>query len=92
MPQIFRIAGYLVFLWSFEGNPLEPIHFHITDGVPSEECTKIWLTSTGQCLVSHNKSHVPEIKLRNILKIASARHSDIEAAWMERFGEIHYFC
>lgn len=92
MPQIFRIAGYLVFLWSFEGNPLEPIHFHITDGVPSEECTKVWLTSTGQCLVSHNKSHIPDAKLRNILKIASARHSDIEAAWMDRFGNIRYFC
>ena len=26
MPQIFKIAGYLVFFWSNESEPLEPIH------------------------------------------------------------------
>lgn len=32
MPQIFKISGYLVYFWTNENEPLEPIHFHITDG------------------------------------------------------------
>ena len=50
MPQVFKVSGYLVFLWTNEGDPLEPIHFHITDGIPSGNCTKVWLTSSGHCL------------------------------------------
>ncbi len=32
MPQIFKVAGYLVYFWSNEGVPLEPIHVHIITG------------------------------------------------------------
>ena len=27
MPQIFRIGSYIVYFWSNENNPLEPIHY-----------------------------------------------------------------
>ena len=30
MPQIFRIAGYLIYFWSNENKPLEPVHVHIS--------------------------------------------------------------
>lgn len=43
MPQIFKIAGYLVFFWSNESEPLEPIHVHITQGTPSGNATKVWI-------------------------------------------------
>ena len=91
MPQIFRVSGYLVFLWTHEGDPLEPIHFHITDGVLSANCTKVWLTSSGHCLLCHNKSKIPEEKLRRIMMIAEARHTSIEEKWLDYFGEIHYY-
>ena len=91
MPQVFKVSGYLVFLWTNEGEPLEPIHFHITDGVPSGNCTKVWLTSTGHCLLAHNKSRIPEEKLRRIMMIAEARHISIEEKWKTYFGEITYF-
>ena len=29
MPQIFSIGAYIVYFWSNEGEPLEPIHIHI---------------------------------------------------------------
>ncbi|WP_293736846.1 DUF4160 domain-containing protein [uncultured Phascolarctobacterium sp.] len=44
MPQIFRVAGYLIYFWSNENEPLEPIHVHITDGVPTANATKVWIT------------------------------------------------
>ena len=91
MPQVFRVSGYLVFLWTNEGEPLEPIHFHITDGVPSGSCTKVWLTSSGHCLLCHNRSRIPEEKLRRIMMIAEARHGMIEEKWREYFGSITYY-
>lgn len=32
MPQIFRIGSYIVYFWSNEGIPLEPVHVHIAEG------------------------------------------------------------
>lgn len=31
MPQILRIGPYIIYFWSNENNPLEPIHVHITE-------------------------------------------------------------
>ena len=92
MPQVFNISGYLIFFWTNEGKPVEPIHFHITDGVPSPNCTKVWLTSSGHCLLSNNISKIPPAKLRRIMDIASARSEEIKSKWIEYFGEISYFC
>ena len=92
MPQIFKVSGYLIYFWTNENKPLEPIHFHITDSVPSMSATKVWLTQTGHCLLCHNDSKIPENKLNKIMAIAEARKSEIEAKWLEYFGEITYYC
>ena len=91
MPQVFKVSGYLVFLWTNEEKPLEPIHFHVTDGVPNGNCTKVWLTSAGHCMLCHNQSRIPADKLRRIMRIAEARHVMIEEKWQEYFGEITYY-
>ena len=44
MPQIFRVGSYIVYFWSWEGEPLEPVHVHIAEGIPQEFATKIWIT------------------------------------------------
>lgn len=56
MPQIFRIGSYIVYFWSNEGMPLEPIHVHIAEGRASANATKVWITSTGHTLLSNNNS------------------------------------
>lgn len=38
MPQLFRIGPYLVYFWSNENNPVEPVHVHIAEGRPSPKC------------------------------------------------------
>lgn len=32
MPQILRIGPYSIYFWSNEGDPLEPVHVHISEG------------------------------------------------------------
>ena len=39
MPQIFRIGSYIVYFWSNEGIPLEPVHVHIAEGRASASST-----------------------------------------------------
>ena len=58
MPQVFKIAGYTVYFWVNENNPLEPVHVHIAKGVPSPNATKIWITKSGKCLLCHNNSKI----------------------------------
>ena len=92
MPQIFKIGSYLVYFWSNENEPLEPIHVHVSEGAPYENATKIWLTQSGRCLLCHNNSHIPNKKLRDIMDIIAARHSDIENKWLMYFKKIRYYC
>lgn len=92
MPQIFKVGSYLIYFWLNEGMPLEPIHVHVSEGIPSENSTKIWLTQSGRCLLCNNSSRIPSRKLRDIMDIIEARHKDIESKWLFYFGEIRYYC
>lgn len=44
MPQIFKVGKYLIYFWSNEGNPREPVHVHISEGNPAPNTTKVWIT------------------------------------------------
>ena len=92
MPQVFKIGGYLVYFWLNEGEPLEPIHVHVSEGTPVKNGTKIWLTKTGKTLLCNNSSEIPANKLRIIMEVIEARHKDIEELWLKKFGEIRYYC
>ena len=52
MPQVFKMGPYLVYFWSNENEPLEPVHVHISQGVPSRNSTKVWLTKNGGALLA----------------------------------------
>lgn len=69
MPQVFRLGSYWVYFWSNEGRPLEPIHVHISQGAPSENSTKIWITSAGKTLLANNNSQIPMRVLKNMMRI-----------------------
>ena len=58
MPQILRIGPYSIYFWSNEGDPLEPIHVHVSEGRASATATKIWITSTGKTILSNNNSKI----------------------------------
>jgi len=92
MPQIFKIGSYTVYFWANEGKPLEPIHVHVSQGIPTENSTKIWITKAGKCLLSNNNSKIPIRTLYNMMGIVEARSQDIVKKWYGFFGVVHYYC
>ena len=92
MPQIFRVGPYLIYFWANEGAPMEPIHVHISEGVPSKNATKVWITRSGKCLLANNNSKIPSRALRIDMQVIEARNREIIEKWTSYFGEISYFC
>ena len=92
MPQIFKVGSYVIYFWLNENDPLEPVHVHVSEGVPSENATKIWITRSWKSLLCHNNSRIPPKKLRNIMDIIEARHGVIEKKWFDYFKEIRFYC
>lgn len=92
MPQVFKVGPYWVYFWTNESKPLEPIHVHVSEGVPVPNATKIWITATGKCLLCHNKSRIPDKALRNVMRFIEARVDDIIKKWVVYFGEISHYC
>lgn len=92
MPQIFRFGSYWVYFWTNENKPLEPVHVHISQGSPSANATKVWITRSGKCFLCHNNSRIPEKTLRNMMRIIEARSKEVIDKWYEYFNEIDYYC
>lgn len=90
VPNCFDIGSYHVYFWLNEGNPLEDIHVHISQGKPSKNATKIWITSDDRCELCHNKSRIPQNKLNDYMEIIQNNIEDIKAEWLNRFGKISY--
>ena len=51
MPRVFKIGSYVIYFWMNENDPLEPVHVHVCEGIPSPTATKIWITQNGKCLL-----------------------------------------
>lgn len=92
MPQVFKIGAYWVYFWANESDPLEPVHVHVAEGRPQANGTKVWITSSGKCLLENNNSVIPQSKLRNILRVIEARSEDIIEKWKSFFGEARFYC
>ncbi|MCD8238775.1 MAG: DUF4160 domain-containing protein [Clostridiales bacterium] len=92
MPQIFKIGSYWIYFWSNENEPLEPVHVHVSEGSPSENATKIWITKAGKCILCNNNSKIRKNVLRNIMRIIEARSSEVMGKWYKHFGKISFYC
>ncbi len=92
MPQIFKFGPYCVYFWSNENEPLEPVHIHISEGRPTANATKIWITKTGKTLLCNNNSNIPEKMLHILRQQIEANSNTIIMKWYERFREISYYC
>lgn len=92
MPSLFQIGGYKVFFWSNENN--EPIHVHIAQGRPTSNATKIWITSSGGCIIANNNSKIPSKELNELLDVVSAQFFMICDSWKKHFvtEDIKFYC
>lgn len=91
MPQIFKVAGYVVYFWANESDPLEPVHVHIAEGTPTANATKVWITKSGKCLLCNNNSRIKDNLLRDILDVIEARSKEVLDQWINFFGESRFF-
>ena len=92
MPQIFKFGGYIIFFWSNENKPTEPIHVHIAEHNPRANSTKVWITKKGKALICNNISFIPPKDLRKLLVFIEANSNEIIQKGREYFGEISYYC
>lgn len=92
MPPIFKVGSYIVYFWSNENEPLEPVHVHIAKNTPQKNATKVWITKNGKTLVCNNSSRIPSKDLRDLIKMIEANSEEIIDKWYEYFGEIRFFC
>ena len=90
MPQIFKIGGYIVYFWSNESDPLEPVHVHISEGIPTANATKIWITSKGKCSLCNNNSKIPPKTLKLLMRIIESQNELILSKWEEHFKTVRY--
>ncbi len=90
MPQIFRIGPYVIYFWSNENDPLEPIHVHVAEGNVVRNATKIWITRAGKALVCNNNSQIPPKVLGRLQQFVEANSEEIISKRIEHFGEIRY--
>ena len=92
MPQLLRIGPYIIYFWSNENSPLEPVHVHIAEGRASANATKLWITSTGKAMICNNNSQIPERILRKLQRVIEANSEMIVEEWLVHFGKIRYYC
>lgn len=92
MPQIFRIGSYIIYFWSNENDPLEPVHVHIAEGKATANATKVWITSSGKALLCNNNSRISQRMLNNMIRYIEANSSVITNKWYTHFGKISYYC
>lgn len=92
MPQIFRIGSYIIYFWSNENDPLEPVHVHIAEGKATANATKIWITSSGKALLCNNNSRIPQRTLNNMIRYIEANSNIIINKWYAQFRKISYYC
>lgn len=92
MPDTLEKAyGYHIYFWSNEGEPLEPVHIHISK-TPHPNATKYWLLQDGTLLQENNNDNIPENELKRIITYVSLERNLrlIKEKWLIHFGEIKY--
>lgn len=92
MPTILRVGRYVIYFWTNENNPREPIHVHVAVRHAKPNATKLWITSNGDVIVCNNNSMIPDRDLRGIIEAVRQSIDAITEAWFSYFGEIRYFC
>lgn len=92
MPQLFKIGSFVVYFWSNEGRPEEPVHVHVAKGKPSPNATKFWITRNGKTLLANNNSHLRDKELRIVQRIIEANSQMIENEWLDHFESMIFYC
>ncbi|MCR4908536.1 MAG: DUF4160 domain-containing protein [Lachnospiraceae bacterium] len=90
--MVKKAFGYHIFFWSNEGEPLEPLHFHISEK-PHKNSTKVWILRDGSLKTANNNDNIPANDLKRIIRFMSLEGNveNTRKKWLEHFGEIKYY-
>ena len=80
MPVVLRHQGYVLFFFSNEGDPREPIHIHVR---AAGALAKFWVQPAVALSENHGFS---ETQLREIDRIVRDNARQITKAWHDHFG------
>jgi len=90
MPKILEFGQYVIFFWSAENG--EPVHVHIAVRRPTENATKVWLTSAGGALLANNNSRITRHDLNDLMELIVLNHRYICSAWSDTFhGDLKFY-
>lgn len=81
MPVVLRYKGYVLFFYSSEGRPREPMHIHVR-GNGGE--AKVWLEP--EVMVASSEA-IPQKKLRELVRLVREQRELFVEAWKEHFDE-----
>lgn len=81
MPVVLRYKGYVLFFYSSEGRPHEPMHIHVR-GNGGE--AKVWLEP--EVMVASSAA-IPQKKLRELVRLVREQRELFVEAWKEHFDE-----
>lgn len=84
--------GYKIYFWSNEND--EPIHVHISKGMPLANSTKVWLTKSGGCILANNNSKISDKELRELLETVANNYFFIISKWNQHFPnrKLKFYC
>ncbi|MCF1165581.1 DUF4160 domain-containing protein [Yersinia pseudotuberculosis] len=80
MPVILLFNGYRFFLYSNEGNPLDPVHIHVRN---AESEAKFWLVP--EVLLARNDGFNAR-DLKELVDVVEQNNALFVEAWHEYFG------
>ena len=80
MPKVFEWNGYRFHFFSNEGDPLEPMHIHVTKAGAD---AKFWLSP--EVSVAYSKGFAPRV-LSQLIGVIEQRREEIESAWHDFFS------
>ena len=89
VPTIINVLGYKIYFWVNEGDPIEPLHVHISKKF-HKDATKVWITAEGKCVLDSNRDKIPPKDLKQLIKTVEKFHDVIEEVWQQTFNEIKY--
>lgn len=89
MPVFLRYSSYKVYFWVNEND--EPIHFHISEGPPAANSTKVWILEDGSFLIANNNSKIPFAVLRRIFAVMQDNLEDYKRQWTIVHKNITYY-
>ena len=92
MPKVFDAGPYTIYFWVAEGVPLEPVHVHVTEGIPAPDDTKFWITESGGSILAHNKGNIARTRLKELQAIIESQHRLIVNKWKSTFNQISFYC